>query len=69
MSDRKIIPMTDDVEIPPRRPLTLKDVSEASGVSEMTVSRALRNRGDRVYAVAGDDAPLPTAAPTRRIRR
>lgn len=30
----------------PRRPLTLKDVSEASGVSEMTVSRVLRNRGD-----------------------
>ncbi|MBY6049369.1 LacI family DNA-binding transcriptional regulator [Vannielia litorea] len=32
--------------IPPRRPLTLRDVSEASGVSEMTVSRVLRNRGD-----------------------
>ncbi len=33
---------------PPRaaRPLTLRDVSEASGVSEMTVSRVLRNRGD-----------------------
>ncbi len=46
MTDRKIIPMTDDVQIPPRRPLTLKDVSEASGVSEMTVSRVLRNRGD-----------------------
>ncbi len=30
----------------PRRPLTLRDVSEASGVSEMTVSRVLRNRGD-----------------------
>ncbi|MYA88616.1 MAG: LacI family transcriptional regulator, partial [Boseongicola sp. SB0662_bin_57] len=28
------------------RPLTLKDVSSASGVSEMTVSRVLRNRGD-----------------------
>ena len=28
------------------RPLTLRDVSEASGVSEMTVSRVLRNRGD-----------------------
>ncbi len=46
MTDKKIIPMTDDVEIPPRRPLTLRDVSEASGVSEMTVSRVLRNRGD-----------------------
>lgn len=31
---------------PPRRPLTLRDVSLASGVSEMTVSRVLRNRGD-----------------------
>lgn len=32
--------------VDPRRPLTLRDVSEASGVSEMTVSRVLRNRGD-----------------------
>lgn len=32
--------------LPARRPLTLRDVSEASGVSEMTVSRVLRNRGD-----------------------
>jgi LacI family gluconate utilization system Gnt-I transcriptional repressor len=31
---------------PEHRPLTLRDVSEASGVSEMTVSRVLRNRGD-----------------------
>lgn len=31
---------------PPAHPLTLRDVSEASGVSEMTVSRVLRNRGD-----------------------
>ncbi|KAA0916150.1 LacI family DNA-binding transcriptional regulator [Aquicoccus porphyridii] len=31
---------------PPKRPLTLRDVSEASGVSEMTVSRVLRNRDD-----------------------
>ncbi|MEL6375789.1 MAG: LacI family DNA-binding transcriptional regulator [Pseudomonadota bacterium] len=31
---------------PDNRPLTLRDVSEASGVSEMTVSRVLRNRGD-----------------------
>jgi LacI family gluconate utilization system Gnt-I transcriptional repressor len=30
----------------PPRPLTLRDVSEASGVSEMTVSRVLRKRGD-----------------------
>ena len=29
-----------------QRPLTLRDVSEASGVSEMTVSRVLRNKGD-----------------------
>mgnify|MGYP001792798246 FL=1 len=29
-----------------KRPLTLRDVSEASGVSEMTVSRVLRNIGD-----------------------
>lgn len=32
--------------VPEKRPLTLRDVSEASGVSEMTVSRVLRNRGD-----------------------
>ena len=31
---------------PTQRPLTLRDVSEASGVSEMTVSRVLRGRGD-----------------------
>ena len=30
----------------PRHPLTLRDVSQASGVSELTVSRVLRNRGD-----------------------
>ena len=30
----------------PRRTLTLRDVSDAAGVSEMTVSRVLRNRGD-----------------------
>lgn len=45
MDDKKIIPMTKDIKNP-SRPLTLKDVSEASGVSEMTVSRVLRNRGD-----------------------
>ena len=32
--------------LPAKRALTLRDVSEASGVSEMTVSRVLRNRGD-----------------------
>lgn len=31
---------------PRRRSLTLRDVSEAAGVSEMTVSRVLRGRGD-----------------------
>ena len=30
----------------PRHALTLRDVSDASGVSEMTVSRVLRNQGD-----------------------
>jgi LacI family gluconate utilization system Gnt-I transcriptional repressor len=30
----------------PRRQLTLRDVSDAAGVSEMTVSRVLRNRAD-----------------------
>lgn len=34
------------MSVPPRRPLTLRDVSEASGVSEMTVSRVLRGKGD-----------------------
>ncbi|MDZ4094941.1 MAG: LacI family DNA-binding transcriptional regulator, partial [Paracoccaceae bacterium] len=38
--------MTDTSSAVPRRALTLRDVSEASGVSEMTVSRVLRNRGD-----------------------
>ena len=38
--------MTDLTDPPARRSLTLRDVSEASGVSEMTVSRVLRNRGD-----------------------
>ncbi|KPU84287.1 LacI family transcriptional regulator [Marinosulfonomonas sp. PRT-SC04] len=31
---------------PPKRPLTLRDVADAAAVSEMTVSRVLRNRGD-----------------------
>lgn len=38
--------MASTPRTPARRPLTLRDVSEASGVSEMTVSRVLRNRGD-----------------------
>ncbi|WP_372573396.1 LacI family DNA-binding transcriptional regulator [Ruegeria jejuensis] len=48
------------------RPLTLRDVSEASGVSEMTVSRVLRNRGDvsdatraRVLAAAKELGYVP----------
>ena len=48
------------------RPLTLRDVSEASGVSEMTVSRVLRNRGDvsdatrkRVLATAKELGYVP----------
>jgi LacI family gluconate utilization system Gnt-I transcriptional repressor len=48
------------------RPLTLRDVSEASGVSEMTVSRVLRNRGDvseatreKVLAAARDLGYVP----------
>ena len=41
-----LIPLTKPPIQEPRRPLTLRDVSEASGVSEMTVSRVLRNRGD-----------------------
>ncbi|UWP91994.1 LacI family DNA-binding transcriptional regulator [Aliiroseovarius crassostreae] len=39
-------PKTSPAPSANRRPLTLRDVSEASGVSEMTVSRVLRNRGD-----------------------
>ena len=38
--------MTRPTSMDHRRPLTLRDVSEASGVSEMTVSRVLRQRGD-----------------------
>jgi LacI family gluconate utilization system Gnt-I transcriptional repressor len=41
----RILPLTKPT-IEMRPPLTLRDVSEASGVSEMTVSRVLRNRGD-----------------------
>lgn len=54
--------MSSDV----KRPLTLRDVSEASGVSEMTVSRVLRNRGDvsdttraRVLAAAKELGYVP----------
>ena len=50
----------------PKRALTLRDVSEASGVSEMTVSRVLRNRGDvsestriRVLAAAKELGYVP----------
>ncbi len=39
-------PLTENLAANANRPLTLRDVSEASGVSEMTVSRVLRNRGD-----------------------
>ncbi len=38
--------MSSSGEAESKRALTLRDVSEASGVSEMTVSRVLRNRGD-----------------------
>lgn len=38
--------MTRPPSLDAKRTLTLRDVSEASGVSEMTVSRVLRNRGD-----------------------
>jgi LacI family gluconate utilization system Gnt-I transcriptional repressor len=54
------------VSLPNKRPLTLRDVSEASGVSEMTVSRVLRNRGDvsdstraRVLAAAKELGYVP----------
>lgn len=38
--------MSKPINANPRRTLTLRDVSEASGVSEMTVSRVLRGRVD-----------------------
>ena len=44
MSEGKVVDMPGRAR--QRRPLTLRDVSEASGVSEMTVSRVLRGRGD-----------------------
>jgi LacI family gluconate utilization system Gnt-I transcriptional repressor len=44
MSEGKVVDMPGRVR--QKRPLTLRDVSEASGVSEMTVSRVLRGRGD-----------------------
>lgn len=50
----------------PKRPLTLRDVSEACGVSEMTVSRVLRKSGDvsattreRVLAAAKELGYVP----------
>jgi LacI family transcriptional regulator, gluconate utilization system Gnt-I transcriptional repressor len=58
--------VTSDTSRRTRRGLTLRDVSEASGVSEMTVSRVLRNRGDvsagtreRVLAVAKSMGYVP----------
>ena len=45
-TDQSGLPLTKASSLDPKRPLTLRDVSEASGVSEMTVSRVLRNRGD-----------------------
>ena len=47
---------------PPRRPLTLRDVSEASGVSEMTVSRVLRGKGD-----VSDQTRLRVQAAAKRL--
>jgi len=38
--------MTKPISPASRRPLTLRDLSAASGVSEMTASRVLRNRGE-----------------------
>jgi len=55
--EERILP-TDAHATPPRT-LTLRDVSEASGVSEMTVSRVLRNRGD--VSVATRDKVLEAA--------
>jgi LacI family transcriptional regulator, gluconate utilization system Gnt-I transcriptional repressor len=59
-----------------RRPLTLRDVSEACGVSEMTVSRVLRNRDDvspgtreKVLAAArANSATFPTRSPAASPR-
>jgi LacI family gluconate utilization system Gnt-I transcriptional repressor len=55
-----------DLTLDHKRPLTLRDVSEACGVSEMTVSRVLRNRGDvssatrqKVLAAAKDLGYVP----------
>jgi LacI family gluconate utilization system Gnt-I transcriptional repressor len=42
-----LAPLSETRRSPPsRRPLTLRDVAEAAGFSEMTVSRALRGRGE-----------------------
>ena len=50
---------------PKQRPLTLRDVSEACGVSEMTVSRVLRNRGDVSAGTRGNDLFSATRAEHR----
>lgn len=41
-----VVTGTLPLTLPPRRPMTLRDVSAAAGVSEMTVSRVLRQKGD-----------------------
>lgn len=51
--------MAELTENPIRRTLTLRDVSEAAGVSEMTVSRVLRGRGD--VSIATKDKVLQAA--------
>ena len=45
-SAKRRIEDVEPVSASNNRPLTLRDVSEASGVSEITVSRVLRTRGD-----------------------
>jgi LacI family gluconate utilization system Gnt-I transcriptional repressor len=45
-SEEIVIARPPSRRAPSPRPLTLRDVSDATGVSEMTVSRVLRGRGD-----------------------